>query len=1356
MQLTTKYSAGIGRSADKRSGLRLLPALLALFLAAASLCGQAPAQYEYLLSPDVDISLDGDVIGDNAFVSNDGSDAFGASQELTLFTLKGLDLTPLGILVCFETAVSSRSGALLLPGLPILITEVTPPTNDFPDGLFLPSDAMEGLRMESGQLGRARADAVTTLLQSNGDRILLISWDIAVTLENGVIVEDEDLWGPENEGLFFDGSEAGVDTGLNLDAAQYAPVGDRLLLSFDGSGVVGGFAFDDEDVLEYNRFNRTWSLHYDASMRNAAWAPADLDALYIDGPAVNLPTPAITSIRGVATEQPAVAPRGIAALQGMNLGLESAEARVLVNDVPATLVLLDRASSDTLLFQIPAETPVGEAFFQFSVGGVLSDQFMSPVSEFAPAIFDDGGAYHRDRSLISAENPALPGETILVTGITGLGAAQPPQLAVMAGGLPAQVTSLEEAAWDFESPGVYTLEMIVPQGLTPGSHPLTLTVGDASFSRSGLPVQRNLVENGSFEDPAIADGGASGAQPTGWTSDQGFEIWRGLFDFPAHDGSQHLEMDVNANSTIFQDLAVVPGTTYGLSFAVANRDFEGCGDFCSPVSRIEATWDGNVVLTAERAEGSWQVFETFVEATSGTTRLQLRAAGASDTLGDFLDDVRVVETPDPEAPGNIVTVAGNGERAFSGDGGPAVEASLNLPFGVAVDAAGNFFIADTDNHRIRRVTPDGVISTVAGTGDPSFSGDGGPAAYASLNLPTGVAVDAAGNLFIADNGNHRIRRVAPDGIIGTGAGNGAPGFSGDGGPAAAASLNVPRGVAVDAAGNLFIADTANQRIRRVAPDGIIGTVAGNGVPGFSGDGVPAATASLNEPSGVAVDAAGNLYIADANNSRIRRVAPDGMITTVADSLGQPRGVAADAFGNLFIAETHAHRIRHVAPDGAVSTIAGTGGEPGFSGDGGPAGEASLNLPFGVAIDMAGNLLIADTDNHRIRRIFEPVPIEVQLPLISGITPASSPARDTPLRIEIQGQNFCSASQVEVSQRVSAECLADPAAGVVETTTLTPIEPGPPVVFVTQGQPLTKLTVELSASILTNRNCDTEMADIKTIVVVNPAAPAECAAVAGRSAPREFPVLAADDNPNPLSRPPSFTEAGVVSAASFEGGGVAPGEIISIFGAELGSLFGSEAGGFDPQTGGLATILGGTTVTFDGLPAPLFFARSDQLNVQAPVEIAGRASTSIVVTFNGMSPEVSVPVVAAHPGLFTAPGGERAVIINQDDSVNGPGNPEARGRFIVLYATGQGETDPPVNTGQPAPGAEPLARVSNVMVNFGDVSVVPAFAGLAPGFVGLLQVNVQIPGDAPVGDDVPISISVQGITSKAGVAVAIAQ
>ncbi len=333
----------------------------------------------------------------------------------------------------------------------------------------------------------------------------------------------------------------------------------------------------------------------------------------------------------------------------------------------------------------------------------------------------------------------------------------------------------------------------------------------------------------------------------------------------------------------------------------------------------------------------------------------------------------------------ITTFAGSAGGVGTGDGGPATEASLGFPDGLAVDAAGNLFIADTFNHRIRRVSPDDIISTVAGNGIRGFSGDGGPATNASLANPDGLAVDAAGNLFIADTFNHRIRRVSPDGIISTVAGSEFGGFfSGDGGPATDASLAFPQGVAVDAAGNLFVADTFNHRIRQVSPDDIISTVAGNGICGFSGDGGPATNASLANPDGLAVDAAGNLFIADTFNNRIRRVSPDGIISTVAGSefggffsgdggpatdasLAFPQGVAVDAAGNLFVADTFNHRIRQVSPDGIISTVAGNGIR-GLSGDGGPATNASLANPDGLAVDAAGNLFIADSSNHRIRRV----------------------------------------------------------------------------------------------------------------------------------------------------------------------------------------------------------------------------------------------------------------------------------------------------------------------------------------------------------------------------------------------------
>ena len=335
-------------------------------------------------------------------------------------------------------------------------------------------------------------------------------------------------------------------------------------------------------------------------------------------------------------------------------------------------------------------------------------------------------------------------------------------------------------------------------------------------------------------------------------------------------------------------------------------------------------------------------------------------------------------TPSPLPGGAITTYAG---RDFSGDGGPATAARLLAPAGVALDPAGNLYIADTADHRIRKVTPGGTISTYAGSGNFGFSGDGGPATAAELNFPRDVALDPAGNLYIADSGNSRIRKVSPGGTISTYAGSGSRGFSGDGGPAAAAQLNNPVGMALDPAGNLYIADITNNRIRKVTSGGTISTYAGSGSFGFSGDGGPATDAQLSVPVGVALDPAGNLYIADHDNGRIRKVTSGGTISTYAGSgsrglsgdggpataaqLYSPHGVALDTAGNLYIADSN--RIRKVTPGGTISTYAGTGTGP-FSGDGGPATAAQLSSPAGVALDLTGNLYIADDGNYRIRKV----------------------------------------------------------------------------------------------------------------------------------------------------------------------------------------------------------------------------------------------------------------------------------------------------------------------------------------------------------------------------------------------------
>jgi len=339
------------------------------------------------------------------------------------------------------------------------------------------------------------------------------------------------------------------------------------------------------------------------------------------------------------------------------------------------------------------------------------------------------------------------------------------------------------------------------------------------------------------------------------------------------------------------------------------------------------------------------------------------------------------------AAGDISTIAGTGTGGFSGDGAAATSAQLYNPYGVAVDGGGNVFIADSSNHRVRRVDGGtGLISTIAGTGTPGFSGDGAAATSAQLYYPLGVAVDGGGNVFIADTANHRIRRVdAGTGLISTIAGTGTFGFSGDGAAATSAQLYNPYGVAVDGVGNVFIADTYNHRVRRVdAGTGLISTFAGT-TAGFSGDGAAATSAQLWYPAGVAVDGAGNVFIADTSNHRVRRVdAGSGLISTFAGNgtfgfsgdgaaatgaqLNLPYGVGVDGGGNVFIADYDNHRVRRVdAVTGFISTIAGTG-TGGFSGDGGAATGAQLYYPRGVAVDGAGNVYIADTDNHRIRRV----------------------------------------------------------------------------------------------------------------------------------------------------------------------------------------------------------------------------------------------------------------------------------------------------------------------------------------------------------------------------------------------------
>ncbi|QQS47834.1 MAG: hypothetical protein IPM66_04030 [Acidobacteriota bacterium] len=357
----------------------------------------------------------------------------------------------------------------------------------------------------------------------------------------------------------------------------------------------------------------------------------------------------------------------------------------------------------------------------------------------------------------------------------------------------------------------------------------------------------------------------------------------------------------------------------------------------------------------------------------------------------------------------LVTMAGSGKSGNTGDGGKATKADLSRPIRIDIDAAGNLYLTDSDNNTVRKVTSEGIITTIAGTGAEGYTGDGGPAIQARLNFPIGVAVDQSGNVYICDNFNSAIRKVtAATGFISTLAGNGSDGYAGDGGPAAGAILNNPQNVAVDAAGNVYISDFGNHRIRRIsAADGMITTVAGNGTLGYSGDGGPATSARLNLPNNVWVDGAGNIFISDAGNSRIRKVnAADGMITTVAGNgargfsgdggpatnaeLFGPACAITDEAGNLYISDRSNNRVRRVAVDtGIITTIAGDG-QAGFSGDGLAGTASALNSPTGLAFDPQGRLHIADRQNRRVRRLASGDISDQTPPVIAVTEPVPTP------------------------------------------------------------------------------------------------------------------------------------------------------------------------------------------------------------------------------------------------------------------------------------------------------------------------------------------------------------------------------
>jgi uncharacterized protein (TIGR03437 family) len=716
--------------------------------------------------------------------------------------------------------------------------------------------------------------------------------------------------------------------------------------------------------------------------------------------------------------------------------------------------------------------------------------------------------------------------------------------------------------------------------------------------------------------------------------------------------------------------------------------------------------------------------------------------------------------------GTMSTVAGTGTRGYLGDGGAARSAWLNGPEAVALDAAGNLYIADTFNGRIRRVGTDGVISTVAGVGSTGiYSGDGGPAQNAALSLPTDVAVDRAGNLYIADFGNSKVRmvtngiittvagrtngvplidgqaavnvrlegptgvtvdgggtvyfveagigsgtglalgdykiwKVSAAGVLTTLAGNGIPSYSGDGAAATAAQLNSPSGVAVDSSGVVYIADTLNQRVRAVAPGGILSTLAGSGVAGFNGEILLPRTALLNRPLGVATDALGDWYVADTVNSRVREAQPGGNLFTIAGngnasyfgdggtatkgSVNQPEGVAVDSLGNVYIADTLDQAVRKVTPNGVIATLAGNG-SPGYSGDGGPASQARLNQPRGVAVDAAGNVFVADTGNSQIRRIDT-------LGTITTVDTSGALVDPRGVAVDRAGNLYIADTGNRLVRRVSPGALVTTIAG---SGTCCYSGDGGLGLDARLNQPW---------GIAVDANGNVYVADPLNNAVRMLA-----------------PVSAA------------IAVTAVTNAASNLAGPVAPGELVVLYGSGLGGV---------------------RTVLFNGVAGPLLYATPGQVGAVAPYAVSGGSQQVVVQSAGAASAPVAVAAAVTAPGVFTLDGSGRgqAAAVNQDGTRNGTAAPAAAGSVLSLYATGEGQTLPAGVDGKPA--AAPLPQpVALVAVTIGGVAAVVRYAGGAPELIaGVMQVNVVVP--AGVSGTALVVLTVGGVASQGGVTVAV--
>ncbi len=789
----------------------------------------------------------------------------------------------------------------------------------------------------------------------------------------------------------------------------------------------------------------------------------------------------------------------------------------------------------------------------------------------------------------------------------------------------------------------------------------------------------------------------------------------------------------------------------------------------------------------------------------------------------------------------ISTIAGSD---WVGENVPATSAILLQAEGIAADNYGNIYISDAGNHRVRCIAPSGLIRTIAGNGIAEFSGDNGPASAAQLNSPYGLSFDFAGNLYIADLGNARIRRISPSGIITTVAGGGTlpAGGKNEGSMATLLALTAPRNIAIDGTGILYISDFGAHRVYKMTTDGTLTTLAGTGAAGYSGDGV-ASFSSLNYPTALAVDRQGAVYIADSGNHLIRKVisgqlssiaratlptglAFDGVATLyVADHsaaeileipltsgtatamnvsatdlvygnngslyvadvtvarrvsvygtssviagpgslaegdggpatqarLNHPTGIALDSIGNLYIADRANNRIRRVGLDGTITTVAGTG-TSGNTGDGGAALLATLNAPSSVRFDVYGNLYIADTGNSRIRMV---TPGGIIKPVATGTVSAPS------YLIFDKSQNLYIADATAIYQLTPAGVMYTLFSGLqsprgmafdsnnnfyfAETGTKQVWMFAPSGSHSLLGSGVwnspQSVAVDGSGNVLV---ADSGLAQVLSVNSFGQVTPVSGTGTAGFSGDGSASALAELNGPSDIllssagawngslyladagnnrirQLVPGATQVTVapillvsaVNAASLTPGPIAPGMLMALVG-----------------TGLTMNDLAQTEVLFDTTPVPILAITPTEVLVRVPVTLAGVQSVQITVNNQGSQiAQTTANVAVAAPAIFGDSGGQ-ASALNQDGTLNSPSNPAARGTVVSLFGTGEGVTGLPFS------------------VSIGGYAATILYAGPSGSYPGMFQINAELPtgyfspGTWPVVVDVGTFSTQSGLT-----------